>query len=159
MTEHLTLPSWEAVADGGRVAFDNGDYDEPTSREVTAPETRMRGWVEAHAPAILDAVLAGLHERWEEWREDYSFEDDAERDELMPPVAKPAELTGFLSNATIHYLDLEKDGVPYFGVEMRCSWDDEHDFGAMMHGTRVVGMGGADVAFLSWIAERDRDGR
>ncbi|WP_354682360.1 DUF6985 domain-containing protein [Cupriavidus necator] len=45
-------------------------------------------------------------------------------------------------------------GAPYLGLDFRCAWDDEHGYGLMMAGTEVVEIGGADVAALSWIADR-----
>ena len=43
----------------------------------------------------------------------------------------------------------------YLGFHFICSWDEDHDYGVMMHKERVVKMGGGDVAFLSWIAEEE----
>jgi hypothetical protein len=50
---------------------------------------------------------------------------------------------------------VQKDGIPYAGFEFGCTWDDEHGLGVLMHGTRAVDIGGADTAFLLWIAEQD----
>ena len=48
-----------------------------------------------------------------------------------------------------------KDGLPCFGYEFGCTWDGEHGLGVLMHGKRVVEVGGADTAFTLWIAKRD----
>jgi hypothetical protein len=56
---------------------------------------------------------------------------------------------------TVHFHDAVRGRTPYLGYELRCSWDDEHGLGAMMHGTRVVQRGGADTAILEWSADRD----
>jgi hypothetical protein len=47
--------------------------------------------------------------------------------------------------------------APYVGFEFGCTWDDEHGLGVLMHGERVVDVGGAETAFLLWIAERDAE--
>jgi Domain of unknown function (DUF6985) len=51
-----------------------------------------------------------------------------------------------------------KDGVSYVGVELFSRWDREHGAGVLVHGSRVVEVGGADTAILLWIAERDAGG-
>jgi hypothetical protein len=48
---------------------------------------------------------------------------------------------------------------PYFGVEFACSWDAEHGYGIMFHGTDVVEWGGGDVPNLPWIAAQHAEGR
>jgi hypothetical protein len=58
----------------------------------------------------------------------------------------------------LHVHPVEKDGLPYVGFELGCTWDHEHGLGVLMHGPRVVDIGGADTAFLLWIATRDAGG-
>lgn len=48
---------------------------------------------------------------------------------------------------------------PYFGVEFACTWDTEHGYGLMFHGTQVVEWGGGDVPNSMWIAPRHAEGR
>jgi hypothetical protein len=38
--------------------------------------------------------------------------------------------------------------------EFGCTWDKEHGLGVMTHQTLVIEIGGADTAFLEWIAKR-----
>jgi hypothetical protein len=52
---------------------------------------------------------------------------------------------------------VQKDGIPYVGFEFACTWDEEHGLGVLMHGTRTVEIGGADTAFLLWLAEVDAE--
>jgi hypothetical protein len=75
--------------------------------------------------------------------------------EDIPPVHA---VDGFRSLIGLHSLNvhqLEHGGLPYVGFEFGCTWDGEHGLGILMHGTRVVEIGGADTAILLWIAERD----
>ncbi|WP_427846650.1 DUF6985 domain-containing protein [Brucella pituitosa] len=48
---------------------------------------------------------------------------------------------------------------PYFGAELACTWDREHGYGVMFHGTNVVNSGGGDIPNLSWIANRQAERR
>ncbi|MFI6515723.1 DUF6985 domain-containing protein [Spirillospora sp. NPDC050679] len=50
---------------------------------------------------------------------------------------------------------VSRDGRPYVGLEFDCPWDDEHGVGVLMNGPRTVRIGGADTAYLLWIAEED----
>lgn len=56
-----------------------------------------------------------------------------------------------LLNIVIHDV---RGQLPYFGVELACTWEGEHGYGIMFHGTEVVETGGGDVPNLSWIAAR-----
>jgi hypothetical protein len=49
---------------------------------------------------------------------------------------------------------IERDGVAFVGFGFSAEWDREHGLGVLTHGTRVLEIGGADVAFLTWMAER-----
>ena len=60
-----------------------------------------------------------------------------------------------LHSVNVH--PLQKDGMPYIGFELGCTWDPEHGLGVLMHGNRVVEIGGADTAILLWIAEKDAE--
>jgi hypothetical protein len=51
-----------------------------------------------------------------------------------------------------------KDGLPYVGYEFGCTWDGEHGLGVLVHGTRVVEVGGAQTAMTLWIAKQDAHG-
>ncbi len=38
-----------------------------------------------------------------------------------------------------------------------CTWDSEHGLGVMTHKNRIIEIGDASTAFLTWIADKDRD--
>ncbi len=70
-------------------------------------------------------------------------------------LATASGLTDLVRISTLHVHPVSRDGIPYVGIEFSCPWDEEHGLGVLLHGTRVVDVGGADTAFLLWIAERD----
>lgn len=88
-------------------------------------------------------------------QEEYGYEDE-ELDEYMPNVDNIQEFKEIMEPKRVYILDVENDGMAYLGFHFICSWDEDHDYGVMMHKERVVKMGGGDVAFLSWIAEEDK---
>ncbi|MFI9154114.1 hypothetical protein [Streptomyces sp. NPDC053367] len=48
-----------------------------------------------------------------------------------------------------------RDGVPYTGIAFDCRRDPERGVGVILHGDRVVHLGGAEVATRAEVAERD----
>ena len=113
-----------------------------------------------HQEAIRDARLDALLPRYQNWREDWSSAmDPREFKETMPPVSSPSKFRRLVGLSYVHVLEESLEGIAYIGFECGCTWDSEHGLGFMTHGERVVELGGADTAFLEWIAERDVERR
>jgi hypothetical protein len=74
---------------------------------------------------------------------------------LMPDIRCTDDLRALIGLHAIHIHQVLKDGMPYVGFELGCNWDEEHGLGILVHGNRTVEIGGADTAFLRWIAEED----
>jgi hypothetical protein len=77
--------------------------------------------------------------------------------EDLPVVGSAEELLPFLGIRSINVHQISRDGRPYVGLEFACPWDEEHGLGILMHGARVVRIGGADTAFLLWMAKQDSE--
>jgi hypothetical protein len=108
----------------------------------------------AHEQAISSAVRNAIYEAYPDWRDEYGF-DEEEAAEFMPDIDGLDQLKPLIGLSSVHVLSVAKDGVGYVGFELGCTWDDEHGLGVMTHKERVVKLGGADTAFLDWIAEAD----
>jgi len=67
------------------------------------------------------------------------------------------ELNQLIYPIKIFIMDVEKDGFPYIGIQFDCKWDQEHGVGVMLYKDNVVDIGGSDTAFMSWIAEEDKN--
>jgi len=128
----------------------------PEGREeapLRADEVELVRWAIRHEREMQNALLAALLPRYAALRADYA--DAIEDERLMPPVR---DVEGFRPLIGLHSLyvhQIEKAGRPYVGFGFGCTWDVEHGLGVLMHGKRVVEIGGADTAFLLWIAEKD----
>lgn len=109
----------------------------------------------SHQEKLLEIILSALLEEYPTMQEEYGYENE-ELDRYMPNVANIQEFKGIMEPKSIYILDVEKEGMMYLGFHFKCTWDEEHDYGIMIHKERVVKMGGADAAFLSWIAEEDK---
>lgn len=75
----------------------------------------------------------------------------------MPAASSPNDLRALINLHSINVHQVVKNDLPYAGFLFECTWDDEHGLGVLMHGTRVVEIGGADTAILLWIAEADAE--
>lgn len=106
------------------------------------------------AGATSRAVQAAVERAYPAIRQEWSAQDDG-YEAYLPALTSPDVLMRLVGLGTIYVHPLVAGEAPYVGFSMRCSWDVEHGLGVLMHGQRVVEMGGADAAFLPWIAERD----
>jgi hypothetical protein len=146
-----------------------GEATRPHPAQVAAIEDLL-----ANDEAITARVLGRVLEQYPRLRREYNAmiadEIDDEVDEatlaverrlgisslrLLPAIRDRSGLREVLGLGTVHVLTVEKGGRAYLGFELGCEWDDEHGAGVMIHGRRVVDLGGADHAFLAWIAQRD----
>ncbi|MFC9911229.1 DUF6985 domain-containing protein [Streptomyces sp. NPDC127197] len=75
--------------------------------------------------------------------------------EQLTDATMAGDLEAHLHVVAVYVHQMTRDGIPYVGIEFCCPCDEEHGVGVLMHGTRTVDVGGADTAFLLWIAERD----
>ena len=98
-------------------------------------------WFETNEPAVSQAVKRGL----------LSWASQID----VPKLKSEEDLAQNVGLYAVNIHPVAASGLPYLGYEFGCSWDEEHGLGVLMHGTRTVHVGSAEVAFLSWIAEED----
>ena len=87
---------------------------------------------------------------------DYGY-DEEEKEQYMPDVNSLEEFKNLIGLSFVHLIDEEKEGLGYVGFEFGCEWDPEHGLGVMTYKNEVVELGGADTAFLTWIASRHKN--
>jgi hypothetical protein len=129
-----------------------GRDESPLTEEEIA---RVR-WLVEHEAEVHAAVTARLFEEYPTIRAEFleDFEHAQEAATRLPEVGTLAELEALLGVDEINVHPLEKDGLPFVGVELRCAWEEEHGVGVLLHGTRVLEVGDADTAILLWIAKK-----
>jgi hypothetical protein len=96
---------------------------------------------------VRDAAIDGLFNTWQELEEIY--------EDILPKITDVAEFKNHIGLHCVHVINSVKEGVAYVGLELGCSWDDEHGAGVMMHQNRVIDVGGADVSFMEWVTYDD----
>jgi len=133
--------------------------DSPAPEDQAPPDQAQSNafrQVTDQAYAIRDVILAAVSEYYADSRED--FLDDFDEDEaaiLLPVLQTPHDLMPLIHLQSIRILAVQQDGIAYTGYSFTCTWDQEHMLGLMLHGDRVVKVGGADVPRLEWIAKHD----
>jgi hypothetical protein len=97
------------------------------------------------AERVLDAVHGYFLDHDLDAVADEVWNDDGRRNlERM----KTREAVGeTVALARIHVHNKWRDGLSYVGLIFETGWDDGHGLGVLVHGTRVVAVGGADTAF------------
>jgi hypothetical protein len=163
----VQLPAWAGLhlpdetslpTDGTVEVRVSTENDEPVlpSPEQAAAYEQLTAQAEKVREAILVAVFEWYQQDYLTWRDENGY-DEEEAARYLPELTEPAQLTGLMQLTAINVFPTAKDGLSYTGYEFVCSWEEEHGLGAMLHGSRVVEVGGADTAILEWIAARDAE--
>ncbi|MES2949685.1 MAG: hypothetical protein V4858_14175 [Pseudomonadota bacterium] len=121
---------------------------------MTKTEVASVEWLLKHETSVSRTLLSALLGEYPSLQEQYGYSED-EQAKLMPDVTSVDGFRNLIGLHSVNVHPLLKDGIPYVGFEFGCTWDDEHGLGVLVHGTRVVEIGGADTAILLWIAEQD----
>jgi hypothetical protein len=105
-----------------------------------------------HAGQVADSILNALPKYYAELRQDWMLSEAA-----MPDITDPEKFRSLigLSSMTIH--PFLKDGLAYVGLLFVCEWDSEHQFGVMLHGLQIVGIGDHDAASEDYRPEEAKD--
>ncbi|NNN32053.1 hypothetical protein HLK59_17115 [Streptomyces sp. S3(2020)] len=144
-TARITLPpeAWAAPTEPVPLHYaPEGREEHPLDDAELASAT----WAVERLPALLGAARRTVHA--------HAVRTLEPQDQPQDLAAASALDDGVRVDA-VYVHPVSRDRVPYVGVAFSCPWDEEHGLGVLLHGTRVVDIGGADTAFLLWIAERD----
>ncbi len=112
-------------------------------------------YVISNQEELLNSIFNELLKEYSTMQEEYGYDED-ELEEIMPNVGQILDFKELIKPKRIYILNIENDNLPYIGFHFLCSWDEEHDLGIMMNKYRIIKIGGADTAFLSWIAKNDK---
>lgn len=151
----ITLPQWDEMfgCRGPYGLFLNGDGDEPLERFSSAQLAGYDYLIRYQQP-IAKAILQALWKEYPKIHTRVSWDEEEIRRRL-PTLKKSEQLAQLLRPVAVVLHDVCWDGLPYMGVEFRCTWDPHYGFGVMVWEDQVVAMGGADTAILSSIARKD----
>jgi len=164
-----TLPSWKGYLDrtgayGGRGtgASSDGSVEvvfAPEGRDaspLTEQELSLISWFLENEGRVSDAAKDAIFQKYPDLQESYDY-SPSEKAEFMPDISSVEDLRQLIGLYAVNVHQIEKDGLPYIGLEFGCTWDEEHGLGVLMHGTRPVEVDGSHTALLLWIAKRDAE--
>jgi hypothetical protein len=158
----ITLAVWAGFRAGengtlskGKVLVSvGGDAMITSDDEITAEHTAAYRHAVEHASTVQHFILRAIEQEYPKIKARV-----ADVDTEMPTTIDASALRDLVEITAIHIHQAHAAGVGYVGYQFAAAWDSEHALGVMMHLDRVVALGGADTAILSWIAERDRKKR
>jgi hypothetical protein len=155
----VPMPAWrdllhDAAQDAVEATFlpsEGMSEEAPTSVQVAT----LQEVVQRQAD-LLTPVLTAMRQRYAAVRPRY-LSVAPELASVMPPSPDASAFARLHRLTALHVHSIRKNGRAYVGFSFRASWDPEHGLGVLMHGKRVVDVGGADTAFIGWNAEQDSD--
>jgi hypothetical protein len=160
-----TFKAWAGFRAGGRASSgrldvtvvremgDDDDEDAPPAAEQVAAYKHFR----QNERAIREAVLKAVFAEFTKLKRRGAF-DDIDEDEGAADLARvktAADLKRVIEPQSVGVLDHAKAGQAFIGLGFACTWDDEHGLGVLLHKSRVVKVGDAEVAFNEHGAKRD----
>lgn len=131
-------------------------FDDDEEEEITQEHENGIEYLENNQKEVLESILTELLKIYPEQQKIYGYSEEDKAD-FMPDIKEINEFANLISPITVYLTSVFRDNIPYIGFLFNCSWDSEHGLGVMTHKNRVVQIGGADTAFLTWIAEEDND--
>jgi len=153
------LAAWSGF--GPRAAFNNDLIEIVFAPEgwngaaLTDRECGLVRWFIDSQAAVHDVMLERLFDEYPSIRGQLrGYFGKEERKEILPKIREPMQLKKLTGFPAIYVHQVEKDGKPFIGVQLRCTWDEEHGVGILLHGTEVLVIGGGDTARTLWIAKR-----
>lgn len=160
-TSKTKLPAWAGFRAGSRKPSDGivQIVFAPEGRgegELTAEELRLMDQFVKNEPEISKSVLAHLVKEYPKLQSQYGY-SGVEKEQIMPDIRSEADLRALVCLHTVNIHQISNKAAPYVGYQFHCTWDEEHGLGILMHGTRLVEIGGADTAILLWIATKDAE--
>lgn len=168
-TATARLPSWAGFqARAGEYGARSSDHpNDGTVRVCFAPEGRgggplvpdelgLIGWFFEHEAEVSDAVQKALLAAYSSLQDQNQV--DAGEGSDLPDARTVQDLKRHLGLYAVNIHQVSRDGIPYMGFELGCSWDGEHGLGVLMHGMQAVEIGGADTAILLWLARQHAEG-
>jgi len=105
---------------------------------------------------VQDRILQALLADYKGLQEMYGY-DKNQAATIMPDVNDVQEFKKLIGLSAVHLLNVSKEDIGYVGYEFGCTWDLEHGLGIMTWKDNIIELGDASTAFLTWIADKDRD--
>ena len=165
-TTTAELPTWHGYHPPNHIIRDLSNTQRASvHRIIFAPEGRDNSplnqdeinlvkWFTEHEKLVHGSMLEALYKAYPGIREEFTEYLEEQAEEYLPEVHNPSDLKKILGINSIIIHPISKDSVPFIGIDLGCTWDDEHGVGILLHGQKPLEIGGADTAGLLWIAKK-----
>jgi hypothetical protein len=130
-----------------RLGDDDADPRPPAPAQVAAYAYLKDNQAKV-ADVVMKALLADytkLRKRW--------LKHDPDLD--LPDIRTADQMRKNVGLGTLHMHGVARSAHAYIGLELGCTWDEEHGAGVLLHKGRVVAVGQADTSFDEHAAAKD----
>lgn len=121
---------------------------------INSDELELVNWFVTHQDKVIESIVKTLYHNYSQIKDSYVEEFGEEVKDLFPEVNSIDEINNVVGIISVNIHQISKNNIPYIGVEMGCNWEEEHGLGFLLHGDKIVEVGGADTAILLWMAEK-----
>jgi len=128
------------------------DEDDANPRPPAPEQVAAYAYFKEHQAEVTDAVMAALLKDYGKLRRQWLKHDP---DLELPEITSAEEMRKNVGLGTLHMFDIARKGVAYFGLELGCTWDEEHGAGVVLLRNRVLAVGQADTSFDTSVAIAD----
>jgi hypothetical protein len=128
------------------------DKDDANPMPPAPEQIAAYAYFKEHQAEVTEAIMAALLKDYSKIRRQWLKHDP---DLELPEINTPEEMRKNVGLGTLHMFDIAKKDIAYFGLELGCTWDEEHGAGVIIHKDRVVAAGQADTSFTTDYATKD----
>jgi hypothetical protein len=128
--------------------------DDANPRPPAPEQVAAYAYLKDNQDDITAAIMAALLKDYTKTRKRW-IKSDPDLEEELPEITTPDEMREHVGLGTLHMHGLAKSGHAYIGLELGCTWDEEHGAGVLLHKGRVVAVGQADTSFDDHAAKKD----
>lgn len=132
-----------------RLCKDDASPMPPSPEQVAAYQ-----YLVDHQDEVTENVMAALVNDYARTRKMW-IKHDPDIESELPEIKTTMQMRKHVGIGILHMFDIAKAGVAYYGLELGCTWDEEHGAGVIMHKDRVIEAGQADTSFSTHHAIRD----
>ena len=135
----------------------NGEFVlELFGRERTEPTAGQQGAFldflrnrDAVCNLVIDAIFDHYRCNWGDWRDtaEPGREEFDARDLLVPELSGRDGLKSLIALTSLSVLDFAENHLGILGFGFRCTWDQEHALGVLVHRGRIIEIGVSDITW------------
>jgi hypothetical protein len=149
---YTSISSRKSSKGSFRVRIERLDDNDANPRPPSPEQVAAYAHLKDHQAAISADIFARLLKYYAALRKTW-LKQDANLD--LPEIGSAAAMKRNVGFGTLHVMGIAKGGFAYLGLELGCTWDEEHGAGVLLHRSRIVEIGQADTSFDDHAATSD----